>query len=267
VNAPIIKNALRQAAKYENEKDRPLVCVLVSNVPHAMICIIHGGNLYTVGFGYYGEDKKVKKIIDDRMRHALATIKGALYTPDYLLPHTNDANPEYSQGSKLAWIGYLDTNMCDRIDEYLSKASNMIYEGNCNTDASPGPVTNYYLLLNDANYNELAAINPGTDNCIEWAQKIIGIRLACGYITDPRKCSYVTEEDWNEIIDNYKSTDELYHTIKRIQTRLEPGLCTNIGKTLGLCGGKRKLNTRMNKLKNKRNSKRRHTLKQKQVKH
>jgi hypothetical protein len=107
----LLKKAVESA---ENVYDRPLVFLVTSNAPHAIIYIIHQGNLYTVGFGFrdeMGQQKiaKILKPISAKMAHLFETLNGAIYTADSVMPRIEHA-------AKIAWVGFLDNNMIKSID-------------------------------------------------------------------------------------------------------------------------------------------------------
>ena len=64
---------------------------------------------------------------------------------------------------------------------------------------------------------------------------MLGISLDCGLFHNPTYCPSITDEEYNELIDNYNEPNELKEVIRRIQTRINPGICRRIGRVL-TCG-------------------------------
>jgi hypothetical protein len=237
--------------------EKPIVFLVASPLPHAMIYVINNGILYTIGFGYNdetGRQKLSKKLIEkgqDALAHSIETINGALYTADYLMP-------EATQAGKIAWVGFLDMDTVNRIERLLNQTTAIIYTGVITANGSY-KISNKCTLMVPQQYCEAAHfISRSATNCITWAQTMLNTRIDCGWLGNPKYCKPVTEDEWKDIKDNMNNPRELDATIKEIQNRLRvPNICTRISKKLGLCGGmsRRRKNKYKNKNKHKKTNK------------
>jgi hypothetical protein len=255
-----LNKELKQAAESKELSDRPIVFIITQNAPHAMIYIIHNNKLYSVGYGYAGSYKfnpfavipntgkpllnKSKKMAY-KIMNSFESKRGALYTPDFLMPTENDV-------SRIVWVDYLNTDMVQHIEDELSTASDIIYS--INEDMN---VDKFIIRGIKTKYSESSGfIRKDThSNCIKWAQETLGIRLNCGYLGDPKECLSITPEEYDTLITNLNNERTLPTVIDSIQKRLL-SVPTNtlysftqkkIRKSLGM---------------NKRNSKQRNTKRQ-----
>ena len=252
-----ISRTLYDAVRSEPEKDRPLVFIITTRVPHAILCILYAGILYTAGFGFYDEHQngKILNALRSKGQHGIAhtieEVNGAIYTSDYLFP-------QVQQGGKISWIGYLNDDMCQRITLYLEEARCIVYTGKIDRMTGAYVVSNNCNVIVNKKYSEASGfINRSATNCIRWVQQITGIQLNCGVQEDPAKCMNITVDEWNDIRDNYKNSDGLYEIIGEIQHRLKPNFCTRFQQTLGICrsGGKKRTRKIGKNRKNKRKNK------------
>ena len=225
----------------ENPQDyeRPLVFLVASGAPHAMIYIISGAKVFSVGFGFHGSPgrgktpTKLAAAGQHSLAHSIEILNGALYTADYLMPNQN-------QPAKLAWVGFLTDNIINSIKADLVQVTNIIYTGTI----GGGYHVSYNCMLEfGQGYCEAAGfINKDTTtNCIEWAQKKLNIKLDCGWSKNPKNCRPILQEEFDDLINNMNNmnTSNLYRIVTAIQKRLAVGnFCTRIGRTMGLCGGR-----------------------------
>jgi hypothetical protein len=212
----------------------PIVFLVVSpKVPHAMIYVIHESQLYTIGFGYYGRrdwfSTKLLASRNTKLAHAIGTLKGALYSADFLMPKED-------QPSFIAWVGFLDMNTVNRIEYLLNGTSVIIYSGT--KDSGVYDVSNKCNLVVPQSYCEGAAFLRYGTNCIEWAQSMLGIKIDCGFLGHPSDCKPITVEEWEDIKANMNNFVNLKEIIGVVQKRLtRANICTRVAKKLGICGG------------------------------
>ena len=249
-NYSLKKSVLSATQDYE----RPIVFLVTSSAPHAMIYIIDGPRLYTVGFGYNDVtgrsklSKTLNRIGQHGLAHSIETVNGALYTADYLMPG-------FQHEAKIAWVGFLDMNMVNSIEEDLNTVTTIIYSGNINAGGGYN-VSNECILMLPRQYCEAAGfINKGTTNCILWAQSKLHINIDCGFLGSPKDCQSITEDEFEDIKNNLNSGPQLEEIITNIQRRLTAGnFCTRISRRLGLCGGGVSKKRKNNKPKNNNKS-------------
>lgn len=257
----VVNNSLTAAV---DDDSPPIIFLVTTKAPHAMLYIVHEGQLYTIGFGYHrtepeeaqflamatAKSEKIRSsaskqkitgklgIDAEQLVHATEVITGALYTADYLMP-------DEKQNGKISWVGFLNNAMLDKIQETLTKATGILYrtklEYELGKKISRDDTQDYYVdnrarVLLTKKYCESAGfLVNGTLNCILWAEKMLGINLDCGFFHNPTYCPSITDEEFNELIDNYDDQNELKEVIRRIQTRINPGICRRIGRVL-TCG-------------------------------
>lgn len=252
----------------------PLVFLITTPI-HAMIYIIDGANLYTLGYGFQGDSdefpNKLSSLISNsslisktgkssNIAHMFETIRGAIYTADYLMP-------SHKHEGKLSWVGFLDMDMIDRIQEFLDKTLFILYKGEGYNGNNYMNISNETILVLDTKYLESAGFLKGNANdisqqsfnCLVWAQKILNINIDCGFLGKPKNCKPISEEQFNSILTNIQN-EYFPEIIEEIQKDLElpSNVCSRVSRSLkrclGISGGKTK-HKRKNKRKNKRKSK------------
>lgn len=254
------------------EGNMPLVFLITTPI-HAMIYIIDGPNLYTLGYGFQGVSdefpNKLSSLISktgasSSIAHMFETIRGAIYTADFLMP-------SHKHEGKLSWVGFLDMDMIDRIQEFLDITWYILYKGEGYKGEGYNRkymnISNETILVLDTKYLESAGFLKGNANdiseqsfnCLVWAQKILNINIDCGFLGNPKNCKPISEEQFDSILNNIQNVD-LPDIIEEIQKDLElpSNVCSRVSRSLkrclGISGGKTK-HKRKNKRKNKRKSK------------
>jgi hypothetical protein len=240
---PVIRPELYEAASSLDITDRPIVMLVTTKMPHAIIYIFHGINLYTCGYGYddlVGHDFKnitsnllERKGLSD-IAHTFEKMKGAIYSADVMAPLENHE-------AKISWVGFLDTGMLDRIQEFLNNTLFIIFTGK--KEGRYDKVFSYSKLIVSDSYYAAAGILPSRQayNCLTWAQKILNVSIDCGLRGSPEDCAGITQEQFTEIHDNLNNKN-LPKIIEKIQKTIAPApnICTRIGKAIGICGGSRR---------------------------
>lgn len=254
------------------EGNMPLVFLITTPI-HAMIYIIDGSNLYTLGYGFKGGPdefpslNKLSSLISktgasSSIAHMFETIRGAIYTADFLMP-------SHKHEGKLSWVGFLDMDMIDRIQEFLDKTWFIIYNGKGYNGKNYMNISNETILVLDTKYLESAGFLKGNANdiseqsfnCLVWAQKILNINIDCGFLGNPKNCKPISEEQFDSILNNIQNVD-LPDIIEEIQKDLElpSNICSRVSRSLkrclGISGGKTK-RKRKSKRKSKKNTHRR----------
>lgn len=265
---PIVRPELYEAASSLDFTDRPIVMLVTSKVPHAIIYIIHETKLYTCGYAFTTAiEHDYRNITSDLLiKKGLADVattfekrRGAILTADKY-------SPNETQESKISWVGLLDTGMLDRIQDFLNNTLYIIYSGK--KEGRYDKISNKTMLIVSDAYYTAAGILPSRDayNCLTWAQKILNISIDCGFRGSPANCPGITQEQFTEIYENLNNKN-LPKIIEKIQKTITPApnICTRIGKAMGICGGSRrkrkgkgkgkKGNKKTNKRRNKRNNK------------
>ena len=209
-----------------NGNSPPIIFLVTTKAPHAMLYIVHEGQLYTIGFGYHrtepeeaqflamatAKSEKIRSsaskqkitgklgIDAEQLVHATEVITGALYTADYLMPAED-------QNGKISWVGFLNKAMLNRIQQTLDASTGILYrtklEYELGKKISKDDTQDYYVdnrarVLLTKKYCESAGfLVNGTLNCILWAEKRLGISLDCGLFLNPTYCPSITDEEYN----------------------------------------------------------------------
>lgn len=240
---PIVRQNIREAAESSDITDRPIIMLVTSGMPHAILYIFHEAKLYTCGYGYSSEiSHNFKNLTSDLLTKAGKTdfarafekSTGAIFTADTMAPsETHEA--------KISWVGFLDKVMVDRIQDFLNNTLLIIFSGK--KEGRYNKVSNNTKLIVSNAYYAAAGILPSREayNCLTWAQNILGIKIDCGLIGSPKHCKGITEDQFNLLKQNMNKP-ELPQIISDIQETLtEPSnICTRIGKAMGICGGSRR---------------------------
>jgi hypothetical protein len=232
--------------------DRPLVFLVASSAPHAMIYIISSGKVFTVGFGYLGSPGRTKlpRTLEAAgqpgLAHTFEILNGALYSADYLMPNDN-------QGAKLVWVGFLTDDIIDNIKQDLVQVNSIVYTGTI--DARGVYNVSYNCMLGfGQGYCEAAGfINKDTTtNCILWAQSKLNIKVECGWAGNPKECRPILPAEFDDLRNNMNNGPRLIDIVTDIQARLAVGnICTQISRRLGICGGRSSKRRKNIKRKNK----------------
>ena len=88
-----LRDDLVDGIRQPNVVDRPIVFLVVTNIPHTSLYILYGGQFYSVGFGVH--------ILDNGSR------QGALYSIDIPLTQFSEA--------RIVWIGILTADIIERL--------------------------------------------------------------------------------------------------------------------------------------------------------
>jgi hypothetical protein len=215
------------------KKGERILIMLVVTPHHAILCIIHSGNLYTVGFGYYGEDENkflLNLLRDNKFAHAIELLHGALYSADMVAPSENHPG-------KIAWIDYLNEDMIERIKDDLKVAQRIIFDGKIKKKKYI--LSKYSIVSLAKGYCEAAGFigRNGAKNCIIWAKYILGVKLKCGLLGKPYDCEEVENKEFEEFIEAYTNYENVDGLITNIKKRLTPGVCDSVS-SCAISGGK-----------------------------
>lgn len=261
-NIPKFSEVLRQAV-YNNEK--PLLFLITSNV-HAVIYIIHEGNLYTCGYGFLGGRSELPTLnkasnaigkVSEKAGHTVEVLPGSIYTADYFAP-----TPAHA--ARIAWVGFLTIDIIARFQEFLNSTVSITYEikkepRNIVTNNAKLKLRKTYL--ESAGFCTYMGCPVESYNCLLWAQKVLNINIDCGYLGDPASCKSITPVEFDKFTAFFQSgwNPQLDETVKRIQARLEAprNICSRISRDIGLCFGNKGGKTRKNMRKNIRKNKKR----------
>jgi len=275
---PQFINELAHASRSVNDNEKPLV-FLVTTKAHAIIYILHEAKLYTCGYGYMGNLENIKNLIATSLRtvptektyniaHTFEELRGAIYSTDHVAPTENIE-------AKIAWIGFLNIDIVNRIQDFLDATLKVVYNGKIMSPSKYSVSSNSILILNKSYYAAIGFV-PGKDayNCLVWAQKMLNINIDCGFFGYPGNCKPISVVQFKTLRENLNNRN-LSQIIREIQSEIElpKDICTKIGRIIGLCskinGGKRRNKTRRNTInKTRRNirNKSRHKKKNK-IKH
>ena len=239
---PEIRDEIKEAAASPDITDRPIIMLVTSGMPHAIIYIFHEAKLYTCGYGYDDNESEYRNFTSEILTKSGMTdiaqifkeLRGAIYTADKLAPQENHE-------AKISWVGFLDTGMVNRIQDFLNNTLYIIFNGR--KEGRYNKVSNTSKLLVSKSYYAPAYITRENEayNCLTWAQKILGINIDCGLIGAPSSCISITEAQF-ELLKSNMNNRNLPQIIEQIQKTLvaPPNICTRIGRAMGMCGGSRK---------------------------
>ena len=262
------QNLVNGARLPDNDDDKPLVFLVTSKV-HATIYIIKAGQIYTCGYGFLsdGEEYSQKMIRDVAYKVSpgaasyMTKKAGAIYTADYY-------SPKEEHESKIAWVGFLNSDMVDRIQEFLNSAIEIDLELTLEKDDEDPNSSESWFVSNVAKI-KLSKTYKGSVgfiddnesfNCLLWAQKVLNININCGFLGNPADCQPISPAQFKSLTESYAADRNAFvNIVREIQRSLEApsNLCTRIARTLGRCIGYSGGKTRKNKRKNKRRSQRR----------
>ena len=217
------------------------VFINVSKV-HAIVFILTvTGELFTVGFGYYGAKnsnvvKKAKTAVSgvSGVAHLVDEINvkhGALYTADYIIPSKDHE-------SKIIWCDVFTDKIKEKLVDTLSHTKTILYNVFQQVDPHSedkfgnfGPpqfhVTNESILEVDSAYFAAAEFVPLGFNCILWAKYILGgLKLDCGMDGQPFSCKGLTKDQIENFLYRVYETRstmvELTALIRSLQEDLKP---------------------------------------------
>jgi hypothetical protein len=154
-----LREELFAGIKERNSLDKPIVFLVVTNIPHTSIYILHQGRLYSVGYGYYGEPA------------------GALYSIDIPLGTSFE--------SRIVWIGILTSAIMLRLQHEFDQVTEVYFiaktlrdeKGKIVKDAESKPITvvdrlMYFMVPKP--YGGSSADASATEwNCTKWAMHIL----------------------------------------------------------------------------------------------
>lgn len=252
---PKFNEMLNAASKVPRREDRPIIMLITSKV-HAIIYILHEGQLYTCGYGYGGNSEKwrnpvVQQKMDEKTRdsssllykltHPVDILPGALYTADYL-------EPADTQTANIAWIDFLNEEHVARMQDFLNRTTSIVFNGDIvrTRNSKRYSLTPHTMLVLDRKYIETAGFIPVLNesdqayNCLLWAQNILNVNIDCGPLGDPKDCRGLTEEQWQLFYKNLNNPSQLGAIVDDIQRSLMPNVCSRIARALRICGGGRR---------------------------
>ena len=225
--------------------DKPLVFLITTPVPHAILYIIHESKVYTIGFGYYNviDNKKARASIN--ISSSITSHMAALYTSDHL-------TPSVVQTATIAWVDFCTREMLERIQNFLNGATSIIYLLSLKIDDAnkvkdpivmPKSSTMITLTNDTSTYLEAADFfgHNKTFNCIKWSKYILGIenRINCGISGSPKFCTSITDDEMKRLSSNMNS-QQLKTTVEIIQARLSSAvdIYSRFKRETGFLGGK-----------------------------
>jgi hypothetical protein len=251
---PIVRQNIIEAANSPDITDRPIVMLVTSGMPHAILYIFQGANLYTCGYGYSREighnytnltSNLLIKAGQSDIAHTFEKMTGSIFTADAMVPSE-------THQAKISWVGFLDMEMVRRIQDFLNNTSIIIFSGK--KEGRYNKVSNNAKLIVSNAYYAAAGILPSREsyNCLTWAQNILGVNVDCGILGNPRGCKGITQEQFTLLRENMNNAN-FPQIISDIQKTLEApsNICTRIGKAMGICGGSRRRSKRNKKNKRK----------------
>lgn len=134
-----------------NPLNKPIVFLVITNIPHTSIYILHQGRLYSVGYGYY-------------MRPA-----GALYSIDIPLGMESEA--------RIVWIGILTSQIMVRLQHEFNQVTEVSFDRKTITDDASNPITvvNRLMFFHvPKTYGGLRADASAMEwNCSKWAMTVL----------------------------------------------------------------------------------------------
>jgi hypothetical protein len=134
-----------------NPLERPIVFLVVTNVPHTSIYILYSGRLYSVGYGY-------------------ATYRGitsgALYSIDIPL--------EMRLEARIVWIGILTSQIMLRLQHEFDQVTDVAFNRIHITSPPLTLVDRFMFFYIPKTYGGLAADTSATEwNCSKWAMNVL----------------------------------------------------------------------------------------------
>jgi hypothetical protein len=99
-----LRDELVEGIREPNVVDRPIVFLVVTNIPHTSLYILYGGQFYSVGFGVHR--------LDDGSRC------GALYSIDITLTQFSEA--------RIVWIGILTGDIIGRLQDEFNMVQRIV---------------------------------------------------------------------------------------------------------------------------------------------
>ena len=251
---PIVRKNIVEAANSPDITDRPIVMLVASGMPHAILYIFQGQNLYTCGYGYSREiehnyinltSNLLIKAGQSDIAHTFERMTGSIFTADAMVPSETHA-------AKISWVGFLDMEMVRRMQEFLNNTSIIIFSGK--KEGRYNKISNNTKLIVSDSYYAAAGILPSREsyNCLTWAQNILGVNIDCGILGNPKSCKGITQEQFTVLRENMNNAN-FPQIISDIQKTLEApsNICTRIGKAMGICGGSRRRSKRTKRTKRK----------------
>jgi hypothetical protein len=147
-----LREELFTGIQEKNPLHRPIVFLVITNIPHTSIYILHRGRLYSVGYGYYGEPD------------------GALYSIDIPLGITSEA--------RIVWIGILTSAIMLRLQHEFDQVNEVSFLSTNITDDESNPVTvvdrlMYFMVPNKPYGGTSADASAIEWNCTKWAMNVL----------------------------------------------------------------------------------------------
>lgn len=244
------------------------LAMIVSTPVHSIFYILSlDGTLFTIGFGFSGEGKRIKhrNFRINKLKfnfQDIDSMPAVLYTAD-------DLEPKITHESKIVWIDKYTKEIHKELEKLLKTTTEIIYETKeiktlderirlvVTNDSTLKIPYKYFRLAGPLRTESLGL------NCIEWAQKIAGVELKCGITRDPMSCEGVTSEELSDVFGDVGKqgafgTLRIDDVLQRIQNRLLGTscigqACTIVRSYVGMGksrkrGKKRKKRTRRNLL-------------------
>jgi hypothetical protein len=154
---PVKPNVLRlreelvKGIQDPNPLNRPIVFLVVTNIPHTSIYILYRGRLYSVGYGYltYG-----------------GVTRGALYSIDIPL--------EMQLEARIVWIGILTSQIMVRLQHEFDQVTEVAFNRIHITRPPPPLVDRLMFFYIPKTYGGLTADTSATAwNCSKWAMNVL----------------------------------------------------------------------------------------------
>lgn len=142
-----LREELVEGIRQANVLNRPIVFLVVTNIPHTSIYILYGGQFYSVAYGYDG-----------------SPAVGSLYSIDILLKHVSEA--------RIVWVGILTDAIMIRLQKEFDEVTDIV--GNFkNADVAGEQFIVDRLMFFHTPRVYGADSNPAEWNCTKWAMHVL----------------------------------------------------------------------------------------------
>ena len=153
-----LRDELVKGIHEPNVVNRPIVFLVVTNIPHTSLYILYGGQFYSVGFGVHR--------LDDGSRC------GTLYSIDIPLTQFSEA--------RIVWIGILTDAMVTRLQEEFDRVTNIV--GNFKKADVVGQPLIVERLMFFHTPTRVYGADPDEWNCTKWAMHVLfGDRMPANF--------------------------------------------------------------------------------------
>lgn len=149
-----LREELAEGIRQPNVLERPIVFLVVTNIPHTSIYILYGGQFYSVAYGYHGA-------------------VGSLYSIDIPLKHVSV--------SRIVWVGILTDAIMTRLQKEFDEVTDIVGNfKNADVAGEPFIVDRFMFFHTPKVYGSDS--NPAEWNCTKWAMHILfGDRMPANF--------------------------------------------------------------------------------------